>query len=371
MENSTISRSVKRRHALGAFVLVLSLAAAACSGGTSAGTTSSPASSSATGATNTTNSTAAGNASTTAGTVSTTLPSSESSGTDESGTTTTLAPQVAALGAGCSVDLSAAAQDNSRGEEEFGLKAETIVARVDAVESLIGCCMTNAGFEYSPVDYATIRAAMDSNSKPSGLSGAEFRAQFGYGITTLYAGPDSQAAIGAGKQNLAYRDSLSPADRVAYDRTLYGENPEATFAVSMDSENFAPTGGCTKFAVAQVFTPDQLGASFVNYQNAAGVSIDQDPRIIAAYKDWANCMRSKGYNYNDSNEIKADLATRLHDITGGADPATLSPDAQKALKQLQAEEIAIAAADKECAVKFVDDIQKKVEAELLGPTANQ
>jgi len=242
---------------------------------------------------------------------------------------------------------------------------------VDAAESLIACCATNAGFEYSPVDYATVRKAMDSNSKPSGLTGDEFRTQFGYGITTLYAGPDSQAVIGAGEQNIRYRDGLSPSDRVAYDRTLYGDNPEATFAVGLDDENFASTGGCTKFAVAQVFTPDQLGASFVNYQNAAGVSIDQDPRIIAAYKDWAGCMRSAGYNYSDKSEIDADLAIRLHDITGGADPATLSADSQAALSQLQGEEIAIAAQDKECAVQYVDDIQLKVEAELLGPDANK
>ncbi|MCZ7533050.1 MAG: hypothetical protein M5U23_06550 [Acidimicrobiia bacterium] len=302
--------------------------------------------------------------------VATTSPDA-SAGTDSSGTTSTLAADVAALGKGCSVDLSAAAKNNARGQEEFGLTEETIIARVDAVESLIACCATNAGFEYSPVDYATVRKAMDANSKPSGLTGDEFRAQFGYGITTLYAGADSQAVIGMGQQNIRYRDSLSPTDRVAFERTLFGDNPEATFAVSLDDENFAATGGCTKFAVAQVFTPDQLGASFVNYQNAAGVSIDQDPRIIAAYKDWAACMRADGYSYNNTSEIDADLATRLNAITGGVDPATLSSEAQAALKQLQGEEIAIAAADKKCAVQYVDDIQLKVEAELLGPDANQ
>ncbi len=365
MEKSPSQSTALHRHALGALVVVLSLIAAACFGGSTSGTTSSAAP----GSTSQAAPSGAGATTTTGAT--TTLPPANSSGADESGTTTTLAPQLAALGAGCTVDLSPAAKDNSRGEEEFGLKAETIVARVEAVESLIACCMNNAGFEYYPVDYATIRKAMDSNSKPSGLSSDEFRAQYGYGITTLYAGPDSQAVIGAGQQNLAYRDSLLPADRVAYDRTLYGENTEATFAVSLDSENFAPTGGCTRFAVAQVFAPDQLGASFVNYQNAAGVAIDQDPRIIAAYKDWAGCMRKKGYNYNHPDEIKADLATRLHDITGGSDPATLSADAQNALKQLQAEELALAATDHECSVQFVDAIKKQVETELLGPDANK
>jgi len=345
---------------LAPLLLAIVLVAAACSG-TSSTTT-------ATGQTGGSPATTASGGTDTL--VATTSPN-ESAGTDSSGTTTTLAPDIAALGTGCSADLSAAAQNNAQGEEEFGLTEETIIARVDAVESLIACCATNAGFEYSPVDYATVRKAMDSNSKPSGLTGDEFRAQFGYGITTLYAGAGSQAVIGTGQQNIRYRDSLSPTDRVAFERTLFGDNPEATFAVSLDDENFAATGGCTKFAVAQVFTPDQLGASFVNYQNAAGVSIDQDPRIIAARKDWATCMRADGYSYNNTSEIDADLATRLNGITGGVDPATLSGEAQAALTQLQGEEIAIAATDKKCAVQFVDDIQLKVEAELLGPGANK
>jgi len=360
MQRSRNEEAVHRPLVIASLVLAVALVAAACS--STAGTDSS------------TSTVAGGSTSSTAQQQSSTSPSTTgtgSAGTDSSGTTTTLAKDLAALGTGCSTSLNAAAQDNSRGQEEFGLTEETIIARVDAIESLVRCCMTNAGFEYSPVDYTTVRKAMDTNSKPSGLTGDEFRAQFGYGITTLYAGPDSQAVIGSGQQNIRYRDSLSPADRVAYERTLYGENPEATFAVGLDDENFAATGGCTKFAVAQVFTPDQLGASFVNYQNATGVSIDQDPRIIAAYKDWAGCMRSGGYNYNNTSEIDADLATRLHDITGGADPATLSADAQSALTQLQGKEIATAAADKKCAVQYVDEIQKKVEAELLGPDANQ
>ena len=59
--------------------------------------------------------------------------------------------------------------------------------------------------------------AMDTNSKPSGLNADEFRAQFGYGITTLFAGADSQAVMGAGEQNIRIRSGLSAADRVAYD----------------------------------------------------------------------------------------------------------------------------------------------------------
>lgn len=262
-------------------------------------------------------------------------------------------------------------QDGQRGDSEFGLPEAEVTKRVDAVESLIATCMNDAGFEYIPVDYATVRKAMDSNSKPSGMKADEFRAQFGYGITTQFAGAESQAVMGMGEQNIRIRNGLSTADLAAYNRALYGENPSATFVVSIDDENFSQTGGCTRAAVEQVFSPEELGPGFVNYQNAEGARVEQDPRVIAATKDWATCMRAAGYSYDNSDAIKTDLANRLDAITGDAAPDTLSADAQASLTALQGEELAIAAADHQCNVEFVDPIKTQVETELLGPAANQ
>ena len=262
-------------------------------------------------------------------------------------------------------------RDETQGQEEFGLTAAEITRRVDATESLIAQCMTAAGFEYFPVDYATARAAMDSNSKPSGLNGDEFRKQFGYGITTLYAGPATQATLSLGKRNHQYKAGLSTADRVAYDRTLYGENPNYTFVVALDQEDFSQVGGCTRAAVQLIFSKEQVGASFVNYQNAAGTRVDADPRVIAAYKDWSSCMRQAGYAYNNPGEISADLVTRLDKVTGGVPPEALSAEARTALTALQGEEKALAAVDQACNLKFVKDIKLKVETEILGPAATQ
>ena len=260
-------------------------------------------------------------------------------------------------------------RDETHGEEEFGLTKDEVIRRVDATEGLIARCMADAGFEYFPVDYATARKAMNSNSKPSGLSADEFRNQFGYGISTLFAGPTTQATLGAGERNRKYKAGLSTADRVAYDRTLYGENPNYTFVVGLDREDFAQVGGCTRAAVQLIFSKKELGASFVNYQNAIGVRVDADPRVIAAYKDWSNCMRQAGYAYNTAAEIQADLAARLDKATAGAAPDALSTEAKAALAALQGEEKAIAAADHACDLTYVADIKRKVEAEILGPNA--
>jgi hypothetical protein len=126
--------------------------------------------------------------------------------------------------------------------------------------------------------------------------------------------------MGAGAQNLRIRDGLSAADLAAHNHALYGENPTATFAVGLDDENFAQTGGCARAAVEKVFSPEELGPGFVNYQNAEGARIDKDLRVIAAHKDWATCMRAAGYSYDNSDAIKTDLANRLEVITGGAAP---------------------------------------------------
>ena len=262
-------------------------------------------------------------------------------------------------------------RDETKGQEEFGLTKTEIVRRVDATEGLIAQCMTAAGFEYFPVDYATARAAMDSNSKPSGITGDEFRKQFGYGITTLYAGPATQAMLSRGKRNAQYKAGLSTADRVAYDRTLYGNNPNSTFVIALDREDFSQVGGCTRAAVQLIFSKEQVGASFVNYQNAAGTRIDADPRVIAAYKDWSSCMRQTGYAYNNPGEISTDLVARLDKVTGGVAPEALSAAAKAALPALQGEEKALAAKDHECDLKYVADIKLKVEKEILGPAATQ
>jgi hypothetical protein len=280
---------------------------------------------------------------------------------------------MAACGGGSSAnktDSSAPSTPNAeQGDAEFGLTEQEIARRVDAVETIVATCMNSAGFEYVPVDPATARIAMDSDSKVGGTSPDQFRAEFGYGITTLFAGADNQATLGAGEENVRIRNALSAADRVAYNRALYGENPSATFVVSLDEESFSQTGGCTRTAVEQVFSADELGASFVNYQDEQDAQILADPRVIEAYTNWSSCMREAGYTYRDPAEIEADLPARLTSITQGADPESLSGGAQTALAALQDEEVAIAAADFGCEQQYVADTYQQVAADLFGAGA--
>ena len=238
------------------------------------------------------------------------------------------------------------------GSEEFGLSKQELVEYIERVEPLIAQCMSEAGFEYIAVDYNTVRRGMVADKSLPGYSEEEFAREYGFGIATLYTGRppqlaefDTPAKIGLGEQNARIFASLATADQIAYTRTLFGENPDATFAVSLEAENFSSTGGCTRQAIEQVFSPEEISATYLNPHDAIR---QQDPQMADVFTQFADCMRANGFNYSREQEIEPDLKQRLAAITAGAPIEALSAEAQTALKRLQEEEIAVAASLFEC-----------------------
>ncbi|MFN8444068.1 MAG: hypothetical protein U0175_25020 [Caldilineaceae bacterium] len=284
-------------------------------------------------------------------------PTSESNSTD------------AAQGSTGAVDQqSGTPQDAALGTEEFGMTKQQLVENIEAVEAKIAQCMHDAGFEYVAVDYDTARKGMTSDKSMPGVSDEQYIAQYGYGISTLYTGLPPQAAddntpakIGLGQQNVDIYNKLSDADKVAYTRTLLGQNTDATFAVTLELEDFSRTGGCTRKAVEQVFTEDQLKATYLNPLDAR---IEQDPRMLAAVAQFADCLRKDGFNYNHPDEIESEIKKRLDAITNGAPVDTLSPDAKAALTELQGEEKAVAVAATKCAEEIIEPVHTQIEREL-------
>lgn len=247
------------------------------------------------------------------------------------------------------------------GTEEFGLSMEELVSRVEAVEASIGECMSAAGFEYIPVDFATIRSAMTSDKSAPGLSQAEFYQQFGYGISTQFDKPIVTLALGEDNQRI--RDSLSEGDRTAYDRTLLGENGEAVFAYALEQEDFSRTGGCTRQAVEEQFSEEEVSQTYFNPVDAL---ILQDPRVIEALDAFAGCMQDAGYEYAAPDDVEADLLRRLDAITHGADPTTLTGSALDALTTLQVYERGVVPVAVECETTHVEPVVDAVSEELLG-----
>lgn len=261
---------------------------------------------------------------------------------------------------------------NEPGTEEFGLTPRQLVKHVEMVETLIAKCMRSHGFEYVAADYITVRRGMSADKRLPGLGEEEFINKYGFGVSTMYTGKPPQlnsgyspARVGLGERNVQIFQSLSQADQAAYNRALFGENADVSFAVGLETENFSRTGGCTREAIEQVFAPEQLKATYYNPKDAL---INKDPRMKAALREYAGEMRRAGFAYNHPDEVETDIRERLDALTaGGTIPVEeMSPNQMAALKELQDYERRVAVVNFELAEEIFDPVEEKIEQEMFA-----
>jgi hypothetical protein len=225
------------------------------------------------------------------------------------------------------------------------------------VENRIRDCMKAQGFDYVPVDPFAQQQAVTGKAR---ISDEEFTRQFGYGISTLFGKGGEQA-----NPNERIRASLSEADRAAYDRALYGENP-VTFAEANDTGDFTELGGCTKDASEAAFGGAAVLSTLVEKLDELDERIIQDQRMVRANEKWAECMLEKGYRYEEPDEIDSDIEERFQSIVGsGVAPGTTTPPQgasydRAALTELQREEVRIANADLDCEQQEIQPVEEVV-----------
>jgi hypothetical protein len=247
------------------------------------------------------------------------------------------------------------------GIKEFGLTEEEYVAHIEETQALIASCMADAGFEYVPVDVKTVEAGQKRVRTEPGYTRRTFKVKWGLAVTTRFDNPVRDTGLGP---NLQTWKNLPPAQQDAYFQTLFGDDWNADFVFTFDEEDFSATGGCTRTAVEEVFTDEQVRGSYVNPKD---VLVEEDERIIAAKKNWSQCMHERGYEYEeDQDEIIEEYQELLEELLGGDDPASLTGERAAALRKLQQEEIAVSLADLECQVKYTDEITRQVEFEIFG-----
>lgn len=258
------------------------------------------------------------------------------------------------------------------GTEEFGLSQRQLVQAIEHVEELISQCMREQGFQYVAADNTTVRAGMSADKKLPGLSEEEFIDRHGFGLSTMYTGQAPQLAagyspaqVGLGERNVQNFKNLSPADQVAYNRALFGENNSATFAVALEIEDFSRCGGCTRKAIEQVFKPEQMKATHYNPQDAL---INNDRRMKTALRFYASEMRKAGFEYNHPDEVEPDIRARLAALTsGGTIPVDRMSAEQRAnLKKLQDYERRVALKTFKLQDEVLGPVEEKIQQELFA-----
>jgi hypothetical protein len=265
--------------------------------------------------------------------------------------------------AGCGGGQADAAKRDKRLEEQIGIDDDGIRLKQTTAENLMRDCMKAQGFDYVPQDPVGQQAALVG---AQGMSKEDFEKQYGYGITTLY---EQRRKLAVAGPNKAIRDSLSDADRKAYDKALHGDDPTATFADALDSGDYSRLGGCIKTATDQVFG----GADVLQSLSAKLDELDQkmraDARMVKAVRDWSSCMREKGFDgLAEQEDVDAVLKKKLEEIVGapgdgsGTDGAEAEYD-KAVLAALQTEEVAMVKADTECEEEHVETVEESVAAE--------
>jgi len=258
------------------------------------------------------------------------------------------------------------------GAEEFGLTQRQLVQAIEQVEELIAKCMREQGFQYIAADYNTVHAGMKADKSMPGLGEEEFINKYGFGVATMYTGQPPQlttgyspARVGLGDRNVGIYKGLSPADQVAYNRALLGENVGATFAVALETENFSQCGGCTREAIEQVFKPDQLKASYYNPQN---VFINNDPRMKAALRKFAAEMKKAGFDYTHPDDVEPDIRARLAALTNGGSNLVekMSLEQRNELKKLQDYERRVAARTYKLQEDVLTPVEERIQQELFS-----
>ena len=262
--------------------------------------------------------------------------------------------------AGCGGDSkSAGAPDDIEEQLGFSGSSPGSIERQTRVEGRIRDCMRAQGFEYTPVDPFARQQQLTGKAR---LSDEEFLKQFGYGISTLFGRGNPQS-----DPNERIRRSLSPTDRAAYDRALWGDNPGTTFAEALDSGDFSELGGCTKQASDAAFGGAAVLNAVVGKLDELDQHIVEDQRMVKATEKWSACMADQGYRYDDSDTIDEDLLNRFRAILGPtvrpgatAPPTAGSSYDRVALSDLQREEVKIANADLACEKREITPVEKVV-----------
>lgn len=268
-------------------------------------------------------------------------------------------------------------------------------------QQLIRQCMAQQGWEYTP--FVPDFGEEVFFGPGDDLSREEWVAQYGFGISTTFTEQfDQDFSVEENfdptdDPNFIYRDSLTPAEQIAYDRALYGSFDFDESDIEYDEDGnpifpeFEPSG-CFDEAYGELFGGfgGEGGEIEVVYEELGPLyeelfqRIEADPRVVELKGAWSGCMGEAGYTFAGQDDMYMSIEERMSgfyelaygtfDEQGFAESAggvavtivefsesgapSLTPEQEADLADLNDYEIAVATADLECSAGYEDVYQR-------------
>ena len=228
-------------------------------------------------------------------------------------------------------------------EELFGIGASPedqeayLAERHLRTEELIAACMREQGFDYTP---AVLQVVLPdpADSRPDDR---EWVAQYGYGLTEA---PGDGAPPTGGDPVAEHLETLSPAERAAYEEALWGR----TLSGGAEPSTWE-LDGCAGDAQREIEQSSVFGlweaeevASLLEAIAAFEDTLRSEPRIREIESAWAACMGDAGFPGLEAQaDAQQQVAAELERLR--SEGAAAAP-----LRELGDREVRIALADLDC-----------------------
>lgn len=229
---------------------------------------------------------------------------------------------------------------------------EAFVALRNEIEMKVVDCMAGHGLEYVARHADPGRPVLGQ-----GMTDAEFKSTYGYGIIT--------AVLDEARWNAEHPDEGADPD------TLWGDFTDdvETYMILVDqcneqieAERGRPEPGLREALSASI---EEAWRPLEGDLEDLERRIESDDRIVTAWDEWSACLTEKGYSFDLEEDIDSYLMGRLsgEGVTEGT--LILTDELERDLQPLVEEELAIAAADLACRID-VDRIHEEVRREHEG-----
>lgn len=255
--------------------------------------------------------------------------------------------------------------------EQMQKQYEEVQAKI---EEKVAACMTELGFEYTAVvpdlgadvDMSTSDDVWDPDDE-------KWVAKWGYGITDWPGREDEEQQreeFGAGPSedpNFTYYESLTDAEKAAYDEALSGPLLSDEEYADPNYEYKWEDGGCYGKASHEVEgdgEEDELAEyeDLITRMNEVWDDLQSDPRLATLEAEWSTCMSDAGESGFDEQftaEESISAAYALFNPNQGdpgpdgenAPEIDTSPETNAEIGALKEREIDLALTDLECREK--------------------